>query len=257
VSDDPIGFMAGDPNMRRYVNNAALTFSDPSGLQQPTFQWNIERNPTRDRNQTIDPSQKGNGWKATYTFMSSIAGDWIQRVSVTGSFQATLDDGTRMRITWEEDYVEAWGSEDKPFSLRDATRVNKVTDHHLARPTRAAEDLEERAGFRFQIDPKNSKKLLALLDCRTLKVTDWSYRQDAEFTMHFVQNSNAVRDKSVSQFPLSPFSRTGYKNSKGFSPFPDVKNPPVNDGFNRALRPTKSAVNRALTNFPPLNSLIS
>jgi RHS repeat-associated protein len=35
LSNDPIGFSAGDPNLSRYCRNSATNFSDPDGLQPP------------------------------------------------------------------------------------------------------------------------------------------------------------------------------------------------------------------------------
>ncbi len=32
LSQDPIGFQAGDPNLYRYVGNSPTNFTDPSGL---------------------------------------------------------------------------------------------------------------------------------------------------------------------------------------------------------------------------------
>ena len=36
ISDDPIGFTAGDPNLARYVGNQSTTYTDPDGLEE---QW--------------------------------------------------------------------------------------------------------------------------------------------------------------------------------------------------------------------------
>lgn len=44
ISDDPIGFAAGDPSLRRYVNNAPASFVDPSGLSFAQAQYNIAGN---------------------------------------------------------------------------------------------------------------------------------------------------------------------------------------------------------------------
>lgn len=38
MTEDPIGFDAGDPNLRRYVGNNATNSRDPSGLaEKPTL----------------------------------------------------------------------------------------------------------------------------------------------------------------------------------------------------------------------------
>src|SRR5262249_30047225 len=34
MSEDPLGFDAGDSNLRRYVNNGPVNATDPSGMQQ-------------------------------------------------------------------------------------------------------------------------------------------------------------------------------------------------------------------------------
>jgi RHS repeat-associated protein len=34
ISEDPIGFAAGDPNLYRYVANSTANLVDPNGLQQ-------------------------------------------------------------------------------------------------------------------------------------------------------------------------------------------------------------------------------
>jgi hypothetical protein len=36
VSEDPLGFAAGDTNLNRYVYNSVINLSDPSGMQPPT-----------------------------------------------------------------------------------------------------------------------------------------------------------------------------------------------------------------------------
>jgi RHS repeat-associated protein len=44
LSEDPIGFAAGDANLYRYVGNSATNATDPDGQQQK----NVDKNPTKD-----------------------------------------------------------------------------------------------------------------------------------------------------------------------------------------------------------------
>jgi RHS repeat-associated protein len=46
LNDDPIGFVAGDENVRRYVRNGVVDSIDPSGLQEP---WLYPRMPMGER----------------------------------------------------------------------------------------------------------------------------------------------------------------------------------------------------------------
>ena len=69
LSEDPMGFAAGDENLRRYVGNQTIQLVDPTGLQPPrdTGGWNVT--PTTDgkvpkpfiKNRTTTPSTKADG----------------------------------------------------------------------------------------------------------------------------------------------------------------------------------------------------
>jgi RHS repeat-associated protein len=48
LSEDPIGFTAGDPNLRRYVGNEPTRYTDPSGLERATFAHDPDDEFTRD-----------------------------------------------------------------------------------------------------------------------------------------------------------------------------------------------------------------
>lgn len=53
ISEDPIGFIAGDRNLQRYVSNAPLVLTDPEGLQEKSAQEDIgDPNDWIDRIQT-------------------------------------------------------------------------------------------------------------------------------------------------------------------------------------------------------------
>jgi hypothetical protein len=39
ISEDPIGFAAGDTNVARYVGNGVTTSADPSGLEEVASNW--------------------------------------------------------------------------------------------------------------------------------------------------------------------------------------------------------------------------
>lgn len=43
ISNDPIGFAAGDPNLARYVGNHSTYASDPSGLKEPISVSTLDR----------------------------------------------------------------------------------------------------------------------------------------------------------------------------------------------------------------------
>jgi len=49
LSEDPIGFNAGDANFYRYVGNKATRFIDPSGLEETPTGWELEPNTISDK----------------------------------------------------------------------------------------------------------------------------------------------------------------------------------------------------------------
>jgi RHS repeat-associated protein len=52
ISEDPIGFNAGDPNLYRYVGNSPTNFTDPSGLDPVDSGWESERQKIIDGSRT-------------------------------------------------------------------------------------------------------------------------------------------------------------------------------------------------------------
>jgi RHS repeat-associated protein len=108
LSEDPLGFEAGDANLYRYSTNNPTTKVDPSGLYPGDLQtWGADAKPFRGKyGMFIAPIT----W-FTSTPASKPSGVIVQRVRVNFTFwdkNGKKIDGDNSRIPTNKDYWEAW-----------------------------------------------------------------------------------------------------------------------------------------------------
>jgi RHS repeat-associated protein len=130
ITQDPLGFDAGDSNLYRYVNNAPTNATDPSGLQQPVNLQALRkefkddeakilelRKELEDQSKKIRPSMLplSNAAKAYYEALEN-----PKKRDVNKTFQSFQDKWTKL----QENYA--------PFNI-DAAEIHKIREDMWAK----------------------------------------------------------------------------------------------------------------------------
>lgn len=173
ISEDPIGFEGGDPNLTRYCGNDAISSTDPTGLLR--INPNSVLKGTEQQDRLPQAVKMGRVFHYNFKFDDNDARNILQEIIVQARFSFVTEENY-YSISIRENYTEVWLNNSE-------WKIQVAYDDHHLKPEPYVELLMKAIGPGSKIvKPVNEKNKLIFYPSGSMRpvcVESWT----AEFTM--------------------------------------------------------------------------